>query len=419
MNIAIYHNIPDGGAKRAFYHLAMHLVEYGHELDLYTFDVEQEQCFRLSPYARKVYSKKSPLLPIVKRGHPLIANNRNIYRQFKNIQRINRFSQKFATLINTGGYDVAIVTHCQHFQSPNILRFLTIPTIYYCQEPFRRFYEPLVGFNPISDSESMPTTTPRRRNVPIFLLKIAGISYGISQSLLKRNDQQNVQAATRILTNSYYSRESIYRVYGKFAQVNYLGVDTKHFRPMPDVPKENMILAVGRYYPIKQHHFILHSLAKLPKNGRPDMVIIGNDVPDVAYQEYLQRLANHFQITLRMFNNISDQELVVWYNRARIVAFPPILEPFGLVPLEAMACQTPVVGIREGGIRETIVDGVTGILTERDETEFAEALKLLFQNERLCQQFGEQGRVHVTKHWTWEQSVAQLNRHLSAVLHHT
>jgi glycosyltransferase involved in cell wall biosynthesis len=408
MRIAIYHNIPDGGAKRALFYATKLLSQQGHILDLYTFDIEGERCFRLAPYVRKVISRKTPIIPMVQDGYPLIINTRNIYRQIKNLHHINTISQEFAELINTGNYDMAFVTHCRYFQSPNILKFLTIPTVYYCQEPLRKFYEPSVSFENMTVSEVL-SGIPRR--APIYssvLLKIAGIGYWFNQYLLKRNDQKNVQYAHHILVNSYYSRESIYRVYGKFARVNYLGVDAGLFRPLPEEKKENLILSVGRYYPVKQHHFVLQSLSHIPEDERSALVIIGNDAPDYTYKAYLRKLAKHFQISLQLLDNISDDELVTWYNRAKVVVFPPILEPFGLVPLEAMACQTPVVGIREGGIRETIVDGVTGFLTERDEKEFAQAIHTLLHDAKLRQKMGENGRAYVLENWTWEKSVKQL-----------
>jgi len=59
----------------------------------------------------------------------------------------------------------------------------------------------------------------------------------------------------------------------------------------------------------------------------------------------------------------------------------PYLEPFGLVPLEAMACGTPIVAVKEGRVKESVVHLETGLLIERDENEFAEALTELIVND--------------------------------------
>jgi glycosyltransferase involved in cell wall biosynthesis len=413
MNIALYHNLPSGGAKRSFYYVAKFLSQQGHILDLYTLNRrDTDEFLPLDPYVRRIISKECWMLPWVNNGHPLIANTRNLYRQIKSLRSMNRISRQLAELINTGEYDIALVTHCRFFQSPNILRYLTIPSIYYCHEPFRRFYEPAFSYGDEhyqGESSRQPHTVLR---------KIAELSSWIAKCyLLKQNDIINIRHAKVILANSYYSRESIYRAYGISAFVNYLGIDGEQFRPLPDVKKENIVLAVGRFFPGKQHHFVLQSLSWLSEDERPELVIIGDSICDDTYKTYLETLASRLHVAVRMLVNIPDEELVSWYNRAQVVVYPPILEPFGFIPLEAMACQTPVVGIREGGIRETIVDGVTGFLTDRDEKEFAQAISRLLQDPSLRQKMGENGRTYVLKHWTWEKSVEQLLKHFSR-LHH-
>jgi len=57
----------------------------------------------------------------------------------------------------------------------------------------------------------------------------------------------------------------------------------------------------------------------------------------------------------------SQQELVSLYSLAMALVYIFLMEPFGLVALEAMACGTPVIGVRESGIRESVIDGITGI----------------------------------------------------------
>ena len=92
------------------------------------------------------------------------------------------------------------------------------------------------------------------------------------------------------------------------------------------------------------------------------------------------------------------------------------MEPFGLAPLEAMACGLPVVAVKEGGVRETVVDGVTGFLTQRDPEEFAECIRQLLENHNLRRQFGEQAREHVRAFWTWERAAQDLLENFQRVL---
>ena len=92
------------------------------------------------------------------------------------------------------------------------------------------------------------------------------------------------------------------------------------------------------------------------------------------------------------------------------------MEPFGIVPLESMACETPVVGICEAGLRESIVNNETGILTERDPTEFGRAVESLLENENVRRRMGESGRQHILDHWTLEKMTERLEKHFFDIL---
>jgi len=93
---------------------------------------------------------------------------------------------------------------------------------------------------------------------------------------------------------------------------------------------------------------------------------------------------------------------------ARVFVCPSVYEPFGLVNLEAMACETAVVASRVGGIPEIVVDGVTGYLvdlTEDDLDLFAEALAVsiteLLDDAELAERMGVAGRRRVLDQFTW------------------
>jgi len=88
------------------------------------------------------------------------------------------------------------------------------------------------------------------------------------------------------------------------------------------------------------------------------------------------------------------------------------MEPFGFVPLESMACGTPVVVVREAGVRESVVHGVTGILTERDHGAFAGALCDLLANGARAHELGQNGLQYVRRQWTWEATLEQAEANL-------
>jgi glycosyltransferase involved in cell wall biosynthesis len=82
--------------------------------------------------------------------------------------------------------------------------------------------------------------------------------------------------------------------------------------------------------------------------------------------------------------------------------------------LESMASGTPVVGVREGGVEESILHQCTGLLVERNPQEFAQAVRYLLSNRDVATEYGRNGREHVLENWTWENSVINLENHLLA-----
>ena len=213
-----------------------------------------------------------------------------------------------------------------------------------------------------------------------------------------------------ILSNSYFSSEAILRAYGKNSFVSYLGVDTELFRPLK-MEREPYVLSVGSMVPEKGFDFIIRALGLVDKVIRPSLIIVGNAVRP-AYRDYLVRLAAEKGINLDIKILIDDLELTRLYNKAQLCVYAPFLEPFGLVPLEAMACGTPVVAVREGGVRESVVHNESGLLTDRDEQKFADAITQLLQDKDKYQYMSGKAIDIVSNFWTCEQAVQRLISHM-------
>ncbi len=95
-----------------------------------------------------------------------------------------------------------------------------------------------------------------------------------------------------------------------------------------------------------------------------------------------------------------------YYSAANVFATTPWYEPFGITPVEAMACARPVVGSEVGGIKSTVVNGKTGFLVPaRAPLALAERLAMLHAHPVLAHNMGEAGRCRAFQHYTW-QSVA-------------
>ena len=107
----------------------------------------------------------------------------------------------------------------------------------------------------------------------------------------------------------------------------------------------------------------------------------------------------------------SRSELKTYYSAADVFVTTPWYEPFGITPLEAMACKLPVVGSAVGGIKMTVADGETGFLVPpRDPLALADRLSLLLTQPRLRESMGRAGQRRVQRLFTWERVAAAIER---------
>ncbi|MFH1537452.1 MAG: glycosyltransferase family 4 protein [bacterium] len=387
--IALFDNLPSGGGKRAVYDFAKSLHRLGHRMDLYTLSTAALDYLPLDDFMEK--KKVYDFAP----GRHRFFYIENAYLKARDLGRLDSLCRRIAGDINSGGYDLAFLQHCHIARSPMVLPYLRMPGVYYCQEPSRRFYEP-----------PFPGKAPASGGLKEGAKKLA---WNMHYKKMKRLEERVVRHADVLLCNSRFSREAIRRAYGIEARVCYLSVDPDHFRPL-GLPREDMLLTVGRLDVRKGHSFLIESLAKVKGIDRMRLVIIA-DSGCQETAESLARMAEEKGVNLEILQGIDEALLLQFYNRAKLLVYAPVLEPFGLVPLEAMACGTPVVGVREGGVRESVVDGETGLLTDRVTDEFAAAVTRLLNSPEECARLGSQGRRHVMENWSPQKSARELLSH--------
>jgi glycosyltransferase involved in cell wall biosynthesis len=207
----------------------------------------------------------------------------------------------------------------------------------------------------------------------------------------------------------------VLRAYGLDAKVCYLGVDGGRFRPS-SAEKERFVVGLGGAYFGKGVHRAIHALATVPGSERPPLVWIGNFLHR-RYARDMERLAAENGVRLEWKINLPEAEMVSLLSRAAALLYTPLLEPFGLAPLEAAACGTPVVAIAEGGVRETVVDGVSGTLVPDDDSvALGRAVAALTGDLSQSRRQGVAARAHVLDRWTWDAAIDRLEAHLHAAL---
>jgi len=393
MRMAFFHNHPSGGAARAIYELGKELAPR-HQIDVFNLTSADEQLFPSRDYAQSVRSFPFAERPAIRMGLYL-----NEWRRYSDLNRLERVYRSAAAAIDAGGYDVVLVNACRFLQAPSVLRYLVTPTVYYCHEPPRRFVQAACR------ADAGPLTLYQRLRASWH-----APARKLLDGVLARRDRANFAAATAVVTNSHFTASLVQRHYDREAQVCRLGVDTAALQPGTSSHR-NYVLSVGALEPHKGFDFVVRSVGLLPETSRPELVIVANYV-NPGVESDLRRLAASHAVELRLAVGVTHQELVSLYQGARVFAYAPHEEPFGLAALEAMACGLPVVAVAEGGVIESVRQSENGLLTARRETDFAEALAQVLSDDALARELGESGRRLATAEWSWKAASQRLEAHL-------
>lgn len=396
LRIVLYHNLPSGGAMRTVHEMTRRLAER-HSIDLYSLSTADHEFLDLRPFVEELHIW--PFSPGRLFESPFGRLNQAV--RLKDLARLERLGREIAAVIDRKQYDVVFVHPCKFTQSPSLLSHLRTPSVYYCQESLRQIYEP-----PIPRPYNNRPGWRQRLN---WMDPLQRLYY----AQLTRIDYRNARLATLVLANSEFSRQSIGKAYGVDARVDYLGVDTERFQSL-GLQRGNWVFSAGALIPIKGFDFIIKALGTIAPELRPTLVIAAN-FETAQERAYLQQLAGEQDVILDIRTPVRPDEMARLYSTTCLTVYAPVREPLGLVPLESQACGTPVVGVREGGIAETVRDGKTGLLTDRDPYAFGQAVVRLLQDVQERNRIGSAGPGNIAARWTWERTVRELEGHLLAV----
>lgn len=177
-------------------------------------------------------------------------------------------------------------------------------------------------------------------------------------------------------------------------------------------PDEFVVLQLGRLVPRKGIDNVIRAIGVLAREHalRARLLVVGgeSDEPDETCTPEIARLrtvAREAGVAERVvFAGRRDRAAIrELYAGADVFVTTPWYEPFGITPIEAMACATPVIGAAVGGIKHTVIDGVTGYLVPpRDPAQLAERLAHLRANPALARAMGRAGMRRARAQFTWE-----------------
>lgn len=355
MKIALFHELNWGGARRTVNEFAR-VLSNKHTVHIYYVDGSKETI---------KYNNLSTYIFYQFPSLEYMGGNwkRKIYKDSIELLKLYLLHKKIAKQINKEKYDLIFIHPSKFTQAPFLLRFIKGHKVYFCQEPLRLIYDEYLN--------SLVNLACHK-----FIYEI------INRKIRKWIDASNTKKADLILANSLYSVRSIKKAYGINSHLCYLGVDVNKFRPIP-VKKIYDVLFIGNKTSIEGYD-LFKDTVKLFKQ-----------------KINIKILESNFRYAM-----ISDEQLVLEYNRAKIVVQLSRNEPFGLIPIEAMACGVPVIAIAEGGLAESVLHGKSGFLIKRSKKELFEALSILLDKDDLRKKMGKKAREYTVANWTWEKSVS-------------
>lgn len=356
MRIAVFHELDYGGARRAANELLKRLNKI-FEVDLYYVDSKEDK--EITKFSKKTFFY--PFYPKIWKG-----NNWKIrlYKDTWELFRLYNLHLKISKDIKSRKYDYVFVHPSKFTQAPFLLRHLKNKCIYYCQEPLRIVYD---------EHLSNLSFVRFHKRLYEFLIR----------QIRKRIDLKNIKSASVVLANSNFSKSLIEKSYGIKAKVCYLGVDTNIFKPF-DVKKTYDVLFIGN------------------KDKGYDLL--------VGALQFFKKKPKIKTIFREKGQSMTDKELALTYNKSKILVALNQNEPFGLIPLEAMACGVPVIAIDKGGYKESIINNKTGFLVPPSTIDLYEKINDVINDNKLRDELAKSSRLHILKNWTWDKSIKMLEK---------
>lgn len=251
-------------------------------------------------------------------------------------------------------------------------------------------------------------------------------------------EERVIREADRVVAECPQDRDDLLTLYGadpaKIVTIP-CGFDPREFWPVPKAAArrvlglrqaERIILQLGRLVPRKGIDNVIRALGVLRADHdlRATLLIVGGESEDADPAKTpeigrLRAVAHEAQAADQVVftGRVDRPRLKLYYSAADVFVTTPWYEPFGITPLEAMACGTPVIGANVGGIKYTVRDGTTGFLVPpRDPEALADRLARCYREPELLQRFRRAGLRRVTRRFTWRRVAAAIDALYDSVL---
>jgi glycogen synthase len=234
---------------------------------------------------------------------------------------------------------------------------------------------------------------------------------GAGYELSSWMEKEGLESCDAVVAVSQEMKRDILKFYDlppDAVHVIHNGVDPEKYHPKEGAASLNkfgitnpFVFFCGRLSRQKGIFDLLEAFDDLPKGTQLVLATGKPDTPELVGE--LRDGIGGRKDVVWIHEMLEDPDLVNLYNEASVFACPSIYEPFGIINLEAMACETPVVACAVGGIKEVVVDGETGFLVPpEDPDKLAAAISKVLDDPQLAARMGKAGRARVLDQFTWD-----------------
>ncbi|KAF3442381.1 hypothetical protein FNV43_RR16297 [Rhamnella rubrinervis] len=395
LNIAIIH--PDlgiGGAERLIVDAAVELASHGHNVHIFTAHHDKNRCFEETISGTFPVTVYGAFLPrhFFYRLHALCAYLRCLFVALCVLIMWSSFDVILADQVSV------VIPLLKFKKSTKVVFYCHFPDLLLAQHTtfLRRIYR-----KPIDFIEEMTT------GMADLILVNSKFTASTFASTFKRLDAQGIQPAVLhpAVNLDQFDKPSS-------SKLNFLSINRFE-------RKKNINLAISAFAKL---HTLEGDVLEGLNLAEASLTIVGGFDKrlreNVEYLEELKSLAEREGVSkqVNFITSCSTSERNALLSQCLCVLYTPEDEHFGIVPLEAMAAQKPVIACNSGGPVETIKNGVTGYLCDPTPQEFSLAMAKFIQDPKMAERMGVEARRHVTESFSTKIFGERLNRYLVDVV---
>ncbi len=279
-----------------------------------------------------------------------------------------------------------------HFPPSQFIRNRNPRVLWYCHSPGRAAYD-------LYHARMQEYSFPVKAGHYLFTKVYRKINYDVvSRIECVLANSKNTQAQLK----NYLNKDScVLNPAVDPSEFHNEAYDKYFFYPGRITPSKRIEYVIAAYRLFKQRNLTTHF----------KLVIAGGlQDKDRWYLERMRRLHSDIRV------DVPEEEFKELYSRCTAVLFSAMNEDFGIVPLEAMACQKPIISVNEGGPRESIIESKTGYLVTSIE-EMAQRMEYLSHHPDIVEKMGKTGRKHVVANFSWKHFLNEFEKHAKEVAH--